>query len=162
MKKSLFGLALVGTVSALGLAACGGGQQLDTDSPEAQAYIYRSSLMEVIAHEMATVNGMARGDIPANEEQFKKASSVLGLLSTNVADAFMQQATVPGSRALPEIWQNWNDFAMKAQTFADAAATVDMAAQSGGIEAAKGAVQQLAQSCGGCHRTYRAPEDDEG
>lgn len=161
MKKSLFGFALVGTVSALGLAACGGGQQFDPDSPEAQAYIYRSSLMEVIAHEMATVNGMARGDIPANEEQFKKASSVLGLLSTNVADAFMQQATVPGSRALPEIWQNWDDFAMKAKTFSDAAATVDMAAQNGGIEAAKGAVQQLAQSCGGCHRNYRAPEDEE-
>jgi cytochrome c556 len=162
MKKPFFGCALVGVLSAVGLAACGGGQKLDTDSPEAQAYIYRSSLMEVIAHEMATVNGMARGDIPANEEQFKMASSVLATLSPLVTGAFMQQAIVPGSRAMPEIWQNWNDFMMKAQAFADAAGTVNMSAQSGGIEAAKGAVQQLAQSCGGCHRNYRAPEDDEG
>jgi cytochrome c556 len=162
MKKPFFGFALVGVLSAVGLAACGGGQKVDTDSPEGQAYFYRSSLMEVIAHEMGIVGGMARGDIPADEQKFKTASANVAMLAAMVPDAFMPQGIPPGSRAMPEIWQNWNDFVMKAQQFSDAAATANMAAQSGGIEAAKGAVQQVAQSCGGCHRNYRAPEDDEG
>jgi cytochrome c556 len=160
--KKLFGrLALIGMLSGLGLAACGGGPKFDEDSPEGQAYIYRSSLMEVVSHEMALIGGMARGDIPADEQKFKMAASNLATLSAMVPDAFMQNLTVPGSRAMPEIWQNWDDFKMKAQQFADGAMTVNMAAQSGGIDAAKGAVQQLAQTCGGCHRNYRAPEDDE-
>ncbi|HEU4618084.1 MAG TPA: cytochrome c [Gammaproteobacteria bacterium] len=161
MKKPLRRFAFVGMLSAFGLAACGGGQKLDTDTPEAQAYLYRSSLMEVMQHEMGLMGGMARGDVPADEMKFKTAASNLAVLSAMVPDAFMENLTVPQSRAMPEIWQNWNDFKMKAQQFADAAAATNMAAQSGGIEGAKGAVQQLGQACGGCHRNYRAPEDDD-
>lgn len=161
MNKSLNKLALVGALSALGLAACGGGgPALDENSPEAQAYIYRNSIMQVMAHEMGILNGMARGEMPANDDRFKMAATDVATLSALVPDAFMAMGIPAMSRAMPAIWQNMDDFKMKAMALEDAAKMVSGAAQSGGVEGAKGSVQQLAQTCGGCHRMYRKPEEE--
>jgi cytochrome c556 len=163
MNKSLSRFAVVGALSALGLTACGGGgQALDEDAPGAEAYLYRSALMEVIAHEMGIVGGMTRGDVPADEAAFKTMTANIATLAKMVPDAFMPKpAAIPDvSRAMPAIWDNADDFNMKAQAFAQAAQGVADSAQSGGVEGSKGTVQQLGQACGACHRMYREPEDE--
>ncbi|HEX5420469.1 MAG TPA: cytochrome c, partial [Gammaproteobacteria bacterium] len=158
MNKFLNRFTLLGALSALGLTACGGGggQALDPNAPGVDAYIYRHSLMEVVAHQMGVLNDMARGKIPADEAKFKTAATDLATLSTMVPGAYMPKpAAIPAqSRALPAIWMNTADFNMKAQALQDSAKMVADSAQSGGIENSKGTVQQLARTCGDCHRTY--------
>lgn len=151
-------LKILGTVSGLALlAACGGGgPQFDAESPEGQAYLFRDSLMTLVADKMATLGGMAREEIPLDEEQFVKDASDLAALAGMTLEGFETEGLVAPSRSLPEIWSNWDDFQQKAMDFQEAAEALADAAQSGGFAAAQGMVQGTAGTCGGCHRTYRA------
>jgi cytochrome c556 len=90
---------------------------------------------------------------------FTKAATDLAALSGMVTDGFMPQGAPDGSRALPAIWESWSDFEMRAQNFQEAAQAVANAAQSGGLEGARDLVRPLQQTCGGCHSTYRAPDE---
>jgi cytochrome c556 len=161
MKMTLERIASIGAVVALGLAAagCSGGGEAVDDSPEGEAYMYRDAVMHAIAHKMGSLGGMARGEITVDEDQFVKDATDLGVLAGMATEGFMPQGTPAGSRAMPEIWENWDDFQQKAQAFEDAAQSLSDAAESGGFMAAQGLVQPVAQTCGGCHRTYRAPEE---
>jgi cytochrome c556 len=162
MKISSSRIASIGALMALGLAAgCGqgGGQAELEDTPEARAFLFRQAVMRVIAEKMIPIGGMARGDIPADDALFTKSATDLVTMAGMATEGFMPQGVPNGSRSLPAIWENWDDFEQKAQDFQQAAQAVADAAQSGGVSAAQSLVQPLAQTCGGCHRTYR--ERDE-
>ncbi len=153
-------LVWVGAMVALALAAgCSSGDsqpQLD-DSPEAAAYQMRDGLMDVIAWKLTRMRMMADGDIPASDETFLKDARDLAALTSMAADGFIPDSIVPGSRALPAIWQNWNDFTRQADAFHASANALADAASSGGIAGSDAALRNFAQTCGNCHRTYRAP-----
>ena|SRR5690606_14620633 len=163
MKKTLIGrIATIGAVAALGLtvAGCqGGGDAEVDDSPEAQAFRYRQAVMRVIAQKMVPLGGMSRGDIEVDEELFTKSATDLATMSGMTTEGFMPQGTPAGSRSLPAVWENWEDFEQKAAEFQQAAQALAEAAESGGFQSAQSLVQPVAQTCGGCHRTYR--ERDE-
>jgi cytochrome c556 len=163
MKKTFTRIASIGAVVALGLtvASCGGGggqAELD-DSPEAQAFRFRQAVMRVIAQKMVPLGGMSRGDIEVDEALFTKSATDVATMAGMATEGFMPQGVPAGSRSMPAIWENWSDFEQKAQDFQQAAQALADAAESGGFQAAQGLVQPLAQTCGGCHRTYR--ERDE-
>ncbi len=139
------------------LAACGGGSTGPTipDTPEGAAFQFRTSLMEAIAWKMTQVGGMADGDIPVDEQAFRKHAADVAALAGMVTDGFIPNSAIEGSAALPEIWTNNADFQAKAADFKNAADALAMAAQTQGFESAKGMVQAVRQTCGGCHRPYR-------
>jgi cytochrome c556 len=150
------------------LAACsqangpqpGAAAAVDEDSPAYRAFEYRHGLMHVIGPKAATLRGMAKGDIPPDDARFRKAASDLAALSTMLLEGFPEgSGGVTGSRALPDIWNNWDDFQAKARDFETAAAALADAALTGGFAGGQGSVQAVADACGGCHRTYRADED---
>ncbi|MBN1238788.1 MAG: cytochrome c [Gammaproteobacteria bacterium] len=163
MNKTFMGrIASIGAVAALGLtvAGCqGGGEAELEDTPEAQAFLFRQAVMRVIAQKMVPLGGMARGEVPVDEELFTKSATDLETMAGMATEGFMPQGIPSGSRALPAIWENWSDFEQKAQDFQQAAQALADAAESGGFEAAKDLVQPVAQTCGGCHRTYREREE---
>jgi cytochrome c556 len=163
MKKKFSRIATIGAVFALGLtvASCGGGggEPAVDDSPEAQAFRFRQAVMRVTAHKMVPLGGMARGDVPVDEALFTKSATDVATMAGMSTEGFMPEGVPAGSRSMPAIWENWSDFEQKAQDFQRAAQALADAAESGGFEAAQGLVQPLAQTCGGCHRTYR--ERDE-
>jgi cytochrome c556 len=66
----------------------------------------------------------------------------------------------PRTRAKQEIWSNPEGFARAERAFLAAAQQFDAAAQSGNIEAVRGALPNLQSSCKGCHDGYRGPERD--
>ncbi|GAB4196733.1 MAG: hypothetical protein OHK0024_36200 [Thalassobaculales bacterium] len=61
-----------------------------------------------------------------------------------------------GGNALPPVWEKPADFAAAAKRLEDAAAALEAALRSGGLDAAKAAAPAVGQSCGGCHGTFRA------
>ena len=67
------------------------------------------------------------------------------------------QGKDPGhTMAKPEIWQNPDDFATKVKAFQDKAAMFNTAVAGGDMAAIKAAFGELGDSCGGCHKLYRA------
>jgi cytochrome c556 len=155
-------------ISVCALAACsqspegGSGQMaaaVDEDSPEYRAYQYRDGLMHVIGNRAGIVRGMAGGNVPVDNARFVKAATDLAALATMVRDGFPAgSGSVAGSRSLPDIWTNAADFENKIQDFEAATVALADLAQSGGFAAAQASVEAVAQSCGGCHRPYRADE----
>src|SRR5690348_15723970 len=158
--KKLFTTVLGASLISL-LAGCGGGggaAQVD-DSPEGQAFQYRTSVMEAVAYKVAQLRAMAMGEIPVNQELFVKHANDVATLATMIPEGFIPNSAVEGSAALPEIWTNNADFQAKAMDLHNAAQALAMAAQSQGFEAAKGMVQQVGGTCGGCHRPYRRRQE---
>jgi cytochrome c556 len=156
-------LALIGAVLAsmlvIGCSQGGGGggagAQAVDDSPEAVAFRYRQGLMRSIAWKVAQLRGMAAGEIPVNEEAFKKHANDVVILAGMIPEGFIPNSAVEGSAALPEIWTNMSDFRQKAVDFQTAAQGLATAANTGGSAAGQPLVQGVGQTCGGCHRPYR-------
>lgn len=129
------------------------------DSPAGQAFKYRSGLMEAIAWKVGQLRAMANGEIPVDEAAFVKNARDVAALGGMISEGFPPNSAVQGSAALPEIWTNWNDFVQKGNDLASAAQSLADAAASNGFEAAKGQVQAVGQTCGGCHRPYRRRQE---
>jgi len=155
----LVSLGLMVACSPAPEGAGGATAAVDEESPAYQAYEYRHSLMTLVGNRFGIVRGMAQGQVPVDNARFTKAALDLATLSTMAREGFPEgSGGVPGSRALADIWNNAADFENKLQDFEAAASALADLAESGGFAAAQSSVDALAQSCGGCHRPYRAEE----
>jgi cytochrome c556 len=150
--------ALAAAIPFAYLAACGGGS--DPNSPEYKAYEMRHELMEEMGDALLVLNEMSNEERPVDEAEFLAAAQTIVEGTGEVVSTFESQMTVPESRAMPEIWQNWDDFVSHNDTVAEAAEALVMATQSGGFEAGRGLVRGVRDGCGSCHRAYRGPEPD--
>ncbi len=129
------------------------------ESPEGRAFVYRKALMETIAWKVATARGMAQGEIPVDEAAFAKHARDVAVLAGMITEGFIPNSAVEGSAALPEVWTNMADFQAKAMDLQTAAQSLADAAAANGFEAAKGMVQAVGTTCGGCHRPYRRRQE---
>jgi cytochrome c556 len=160
MKKTSGILTMMGAAFGfLLLTACGGGGMVEDDSPEYQAYEYRHSVMHLAADRMGMIGGMAREEIPLDEDAFVAATAQLAALASMNLDGFENDTLVAASRSLPDIWQNMDDFEQKNADFVEATQSLADAAANGGFAAAQGLVQGTAGTCGACHRAYRQREE---
>ncbi|WP_323782040.1 cytochrome c [Thalassovita sp.] len=122
----------------------------------------RQGQMRLYAHNLGLLGGMAKGAIPYNADAAKAAASSLVLLTQLDASRLWPQGSdemsADDTRALPDLWENQDDVMKKAAALSEAAAAMEMAAGTS-LEALQGAMGPLGGACGGCHKTYRAPEN---
>jgi cytochrome c556 len=144
------------------IVACGGttAQAPADDTPEGAAFQYRQAVMRSIAYKVAQARGMAQGEIPVDAALFTKHARDTATLASMITEGFIPNSAVAGSAALPEIWTNMADFQQKAADLQNAAQSLADAAAANGFEAAKGMVQAVGQTCGGCHRPYRRRQEE--
>ena len=142
----LFGIALA---SAIGFAAVASLSQAQTDVIKE-----RQALMKSNGGSMKAINGIIEAGGPAAD---------VGAEATKIHDASMKVATLfpAGSdqgdtKALPEIWQNPDDFAAKLKVLQDESAMLVTAATGGDMAAVKAQYDKLGGACGGCHKVYKA------
>ena len=108
---------------------------------------------------LATLGGMARGNVEYDAEAAQAAANNLVAL-TQLEARFSwppgsDNASVEGTRALPAIWENFDDVIAKAMAL-NAAAT-ELAAVAGDGQAALGpAIGAVGPACTACHDHYRA------
>jgi cytochrome c556 len=101
-------------------------------------------------------NGMTlRGAAALTGDQAVAAATSLLQNFTNLPDLFKQGSITDKSRALPTIWENWEDFRGRFDHDAEAATRMLVAAQSGDTAGYAAAIQEIGESCGACHMTYR-------
>lgn len=118
----------------------------------------RQGFMKMLSINMATLSGMAKGDIEYNAEAAGLAGTNLQALGGyDLPGLFIEgssNADASDTEALPAIWENSDDFATK---FADLQEAAGAAAASlgSGADAVGPAVQQLGGTCKACHDDYR-------
>jgi len=164
MKQHFAKVALL-ACSFLALSACGQqgsagkGAAPAEDTPEQQAFEFRDGLMHALVWKVGKLRGMAQGDIPVDDAAAVKSARDIAAIAGMIADGFIPNSIVKSSAALPDIWMNFADFQQKAMDLQMAATALADAAQANGFAAAKGMVQPVGQSCGGCHRPYRKRQE---
>lgn len=101
-------------------------------------------------------NGQAlRGAARLTGEPAVAAATTLLQNFTIFPALFREGSTGDGSKALPSVWENWDDFAGRFEKDAASAAKMLAAAKSGDTAAFAAAAEEIDQSCGSCHMTYR-------
>ena len=138
-KTLILGLVMVGGIAFAG----------DATDPTVKA---RQDLMDSNGGAMKALGGMAKGEIAFDAAAAAAAQATLVANAADIAAKFKDQATDPASRAKPEIWTNWDDFAAKAGDLGKAAAALDTAS----LDTLKAGLGAVGGACGACHQLYKA------
>lgn len=90
-----------------------------------------------------------------------KAKDIMGNMD-QVLDLFPKGSTSEKSRALPAIWEKWDEFSKNPGKVKKAAGELAEAAKAKDGAAVGTKVKALGDSCGGCHKAFRAEEKKSG
>jgi cytochrome c556 len=113
-------------------------------------------LVEARQAAMKQNGGLLRSAMQATGDDAVVAATTLLQNFTNLPSLFREGSTAPNSKALPVIWENWDDFKGRLDADAVHAQEALTAAQAGDTAAYGAALQAIAQSCGACHQAYRS------
>ncbi len=86
-------------------------------------------------------------------------AQAIALHATQIPALFPEGSAPESSRALPEIWQKWDDFVKGSQTLRDAAEALGHAAAEDKGDQAKAKMGEVFGACKGCHDSFRKPEE---
>jgi cytochrome c556 len=155
LKKLVLGAVAAGL--ALGAPA---GMSLAEEPFENQVEA-RQGQFKLLALNVGVLGGMARGNVDYDAALATLAAeNIVAIAALNQAPMWPEGSdgmSIDGTRAMPDIWENFDDFAAKWGAVGTAAAGLPAAVGSGvaGIGPALG---PLGGTCKDCHDTYRAPE----
>ena len=118
---------------------------------ENSGYVERSKLMQNIRLEFSVLARMSREKIEFDESLATSARLNLLRFAASTPAIFEDDDLPINSEALPEIWENWDDFVSKSEDLefalegVDTSTLIDLRASLGNVGAA----------CGSCHQKYR-------
>ncbi|MFZ5963776.1 c-type cytochrome [Thalassococcus sp. BH17M4-6] len=122
----------------------------------------RQGQFRIMAINLGILGGMAKGEVEYNAEEAQAAADTL------VAVSMIQQGphwpegsdemSIDGTRALPAIWDNFDDFLSKWEGFGTQAAAMAEVAGTG-QEAIGPALGKVGGACKACHDDYRASDN---
>ncbi len=151
MRRITFSAAALG----MGLAAA---TALADVTPAVEA---RQGQFKLFAFNVGPMAQMAQGAIEYDAEVAGTAAANLAaLVSVEQARLWPEESdneTVEGTRALPGIWDDLEDFASKFSDLQMAVADLEGAAGED-ADALRGALGPVAAACSACHEDYRAPQ----
>ena len=117
--------------------------------PQVQA---RMDAMSDIAAATKVLGEMARGTRTFDAETAQRAAVSIAEQSARVPDLFRIAATDPMSEALPEIWENFEDFTERTRAMEEAARRAVTLQTEADLTAA---LASIGETCKSCHKLYR-------
>lgn len=149
MKRLFRTIAFISTSALLTSALVVGAANAQQPSPEERAYKFRTSLFQTFAWKLGQMAGSKGQD---DEAAFIKHAKDLSYLSGLIEEGFTIENSLPeGSKAKPEIWQDYAKFQEKAANmteitngFTKAGAMADFNPREFG-----------SKTCGSCHRDFK-------
>lgn len=128
------------------------------DDPIAQAIEARHGFYQMLAINMGTLAGMAKGDVAYDEAQASRAAAnIEALTQYDLPGLFVEgssSADAEDSAARPDIWSDPEDFGAKFAALGEAASGASEAVR-GGAGNIGPVVQKLGGACKACHDDYR-------
>ena len=154
MKGRITKLGAIAVVTAVGFAA------IATLVQAADPITVRREAMKSNGAAAKAISEILKADGPAADiaPQAAKINDVAMKVATLFpAGSDQPQGKDPGqTMAKPEIWKDPADFAAKVKAFQDEAAMFNTAVAGGDMAAIKAEFDKLGETCGGCHKSYRA------
>ena len=144
------------------LAATLGAAAFAADEP-ANIIKYRQAFMSANGAHITMVAAMVKDEVSWDDELVGHAHA-LHEQSQNLLRLF-PEGTAKGdvevdTRALPVIWERWDEFQQAAEAFEQESAKLVEAAESGDATAIAQQLAALGRSgCGDCHETFREERD---
>lgn len=144
---ALFSVGLVGTASA----------EKHAFNDAESAVDYRQSGLSMIRNNFVAMADMVKGEVPYDAEVFTQRANDLARLSYIPWQGFQVEGAMPGNDtdALPEIWDNWDDFKERAESFISDTENLASVAAGGSLEDIKPVFMATAKNCKGCHDNYK-------
>ena len=151
--KRLFQPLLAGLTMALavGVATPAAVQAQDA----APIVTYRVSVMNAFRTHMGGVRAALGDTAPIGHAEHHAVA--FERMAQALANVFPAGTAGPGSRALPAIWTDRNDFMNKVTAIQTATARLVTASRTGDSAQIGTALQAVQGTCSGCHQTYRGP-----
>tara|TARA_R110002095_G_scaffold23803_1_gene25025 strand:- start:126 stop:575 length:450 start_codon:yes stop_codon:yes gene_type:complete len=111
---------------------------------------YRQNIMKAMDAQTAAVGKIMSYAIP--DDNFASHLESIALAAQTALSSFKEE--VQGGESLPAVWENWDDFAEKMNTFSDGLTAAAKLAREEGKDAALNAAFS-ALTCKQCHDVYR-------
>lgn len=146
-------------VLAASFIASGSSLALDEakENPKLQ---YRQNVMQIVKYSLLGMRDIIKGDI-TDQSQFSALASSMANASSIATKAF-----APDTRSLEgkttakdSIWENWEDFSKRMNTFNTDVQALAMVAKQGDMKANILAFKKATKNCKSCHDEYR--KDDK-
>ena len=118
---------------------------------ENSGYVERSKLMQNIRLEFSVLARMTREKIEFDESLATSACLNLLRFAASTPAIFEDDDLPINSEALPEIWENWDDFVSKSEDLEFALEGVDTST----LIDLRNSLGNVGASCGSCHQKYR-------
>ncbi|HQW80735.1 MAG TPA: cytochrome c [Pseudomonadota bacterium] len=150
MRKTLSFLVALSLVGATAAA------QAPAPKPE-QVIGYRQSLFKTVAWNFVPMGAMVKGSKPWDGVEFKRRSIAVAFAAVQLEEAFTAGSDKGAvTDALPEIWQQPQDFTTKLKAFQRTSNALRLAAAGGDQDRIKAAFGEVRQACSNCHDKFRA------
>ncbi|MDE9449319.1 cytochrome c [Aliiroseovarius sp. Z3] len=159
MRKSLIaGLAIAGV--AVGAIAYADNHV--SDAQKEAAVKARKAHMTLYAFNLGTLGAMAKEEMPYDAAAATAAADAIAALAQLPQSGYWLPGTdnqsMEKTRALPAIWADGSDVGTKAGDLVKAAMEMQTAAAMD-LDSLKAAMGPLGASCGGCHKSFRQPDE---
>jgi cytochrome c556 len=148
MKATGFGAVLSILAAATAIAHTG------VENP---AVLARMENMKAMADQMEVLVPMVRGEADFETSQVTAALEALQVHAAEAPNLFRAPESDPQSEALPEIWENFEDFEAQSEELLGIAQAAS-ASQIDGYQELLPVVREIGASCSGCHEDYRADQ----
>lgn len=86
-------------------------------------------------------------------------AQAIALHATQIPGLFPEASAPENTRALPEIWEKWDNFVKSSHALRDAAEALGHAAAEDKGDEAKAKLKEMFGTCKGCHDSFRKPEE---
>jgi cytochrome c556 len=152
MKKIIYGGAIL-AVATTAVFAAG-----HAKTPEAKAVELRKAHMQLQGHNLGILGAMAQGKADYDADAASAAATNLAALASMAHNGYWlpgsDSASIEGTRALPEMWQNFADVGAKVGALKAAADAMSLVAGTD-LASLQGAMGPVGGACGACHKAYR-------
>ena len=119
----------------------------------------RQGQFKLYIHNFGVLGGMAQGRIEYDATMAQTAANNMFHVTRHDQSRLWPEGTdsesVEGTRALPAIWDDLDDFLAKFVALQDAVEGLQLVAGDG-LDTMRGGFGTVAQSCQACHEVYRA------
>lgn len=119
---------------------------------------YRQGVMGAVGGHMSSMAAILRNQV--HLEDLTLHADAMADLAYVVPNVFPEGSGDGKTEALPEIWQQPEDFQQRMDDFVEASRAMAAAAKTGEMSEIGPAIDSLGKSCKGCHDNYREEHED--